>query len=63
MESDVELVGAYADPPAHTTFFLLEATSVAQIEESLAPVIDMGWAETRPVVNLAEAMGRIAGDD
>lgn len=59
MDSDIELVGAYIDAPAHTTFLVLDATSVAQIEEALAPVIDMGWAETRPVVSFAEVMSRV----
>jgi len=59
MESDVELVGAYVDAPAHTTFLLLDAGSAGQIEEALAPVIDIGWAETRPVVDFAEVMSRV----
>ncbi len=42
--------------PAHTTFPLLDAASAGQIEEALAPVIDIGWAETRPVVDFAEAI-------
>jgi len=62
MESEVELVGAYVDAAAHTTFFLLDADSAAQIEESLAPIIDMGWAETRPVVSFAEVMSRVADE-
>ncbi|RLE11903.1 MAG: hypothetical protein DRJ28_09965, partial [Actinobacteria bacterium] len=33
-ESDAELVGAYADAPAHTIFLVLEATSATQIEEA-----------------------------
>ncbi len=52
MESEVELAGAYVDAPAHTTFLVLDATSAAQIEEALAPVINIGWAETRPVGQL-----------
>lgn len=60
MESpDVKLVGAYVDAPAHTTFLLLEAGAASQIEEALAPVIDMGWAETRPVVDFEEVMSRV----
>jgi len=62
MESEVELVGAYVDAPAHTTFLVLDANSVAQIEEALAPVIDIGWAETRPVVSFAEVMSRVTED-
>ena len=50
------------DAAAHTTFLLLDADSAAQIEESLAPVIDIGWAETRPVVSFAEVMGRVTED-
>lgn len=59
MESEVELVGAYVDAPAHTTFLLLDAASASQIEEALAPVIDIGWAQTRPVVDFAEVMSRV----
>jgi len=47
------------DGPAHTTFLVLDATSASQIEEALAPVIDIGWAETRPVVDFAEIMSRV----
>ena len=57
--SEVELVGAYVDAPAHTVFLVLDATSAAQIEEALAPVIDIGWAETRPVVDFADVMSRV----
>lgn len=63
MESDVELVGAYVDGPAHTTFLILDADSASQIEEALAPVIDLGWAETRPVVNFADIMSRVTEAD
>jgi hypothetical protein len=62
MESEVELIGAYVDAAAHTTFLILDATSAGQIEEALAPVIDIGWAETRPVVDFAEIMSRITED-
>ncbi len=57
--SDVDLVGAYVDAPAHTTYLVLEADSASQIEEALAPIIDMGWAETRPVVGFEEVMSRV----
>jgi hypothetical protein len=59
MESDVELIGAYVDAAAHTTFLILDATSAVQIEEALAPVIDIGWAETRPVVDFADVLSRV----
>jgi hypothetical protein len=59
MESEVELVGAYVDAAAHTTFLILDASSAVQIEEALAPVIDIGWAETRPVVDFAEVLSRV----
>jgi hypothetical protein len=62
MESEVKLIGAYVDAAAHTTFLMLDATSASQIEEALAPVIDIGWAETRPVVDFAEVMSRVTED-
>ena len=62
MESEVELIGAYVDAAAHTTFLMLDATSASQIEEALAPVIDIGWAETRPVVDFVDIMSRVTED-
>ena len=62
MESEVELVGAYVDAAAHTTFLVLDASSAVQIEEALAPVIDIGWAETRPVVDFADILSRVTED-
>jgi len=59
MSSQVKLVGAFVDAPAHTTFLVLDADSAAQIEEALAPIIDIGWAETRPVVDFADVMTRV----
>jgi hypothetical protein len=63
MESEVELVGAYVDAAAHTTFLVLDASSAVEIEEALAPVIDIGWAETRPVVDFADILSRVTKDD
>lgn len=63
IESEVELVGAYVDAPAHTTFLVLDATSAVQVEEALAPIFDMGSAETRPVVGFADVMDRLTEDD
>jgi hypothetical protein len=63
VESEVELVGAYVDAAAHTTFLILDASSAVEIEEALAPVIDIGWAETRPVVDFADILSRVTKDD
>ncbi len=60
-DSDVELVGAWVDAPAHTVFLVLDADSSLQIEEALAPIIDVGWAETRPVGDLADTVARRTG--
>ena len=58
-----ELVGAYVDGPAHTTFLLINATEASQIESALAPIIDLGWTETRPVVDFADIMARVTGSE
>jgi hypothetical protein len=60
-DSDMTVVGAWADGPAHTIFFVVDADSPAQIEQALAPVIDLGWAETRPVSDLGDILARTAG--
>ena len=62
-ETGAQLVGAYVDGPAHTTFLLIEADEASQIERVLAPVIDLGWAETRPVVDFADIMARVTEGD
>ena len=63
MESDVGLVGMYVDAPSHTTYLILDADSTVQIEESLAPVIDIGSAEVRPVQDFADIMRRVTAGD
>ena len=61
-ETGAELVGAYVDGPAHTTFLLIEADEASQIERALAPVIDLGWTETRPVVDFGDIMARVTDE-
>lgn len=61
-DSDLQLVAAFADAPAHKVFLVLEADSVVQIEQALAPVIDLGWTETRPVSDFAEILNRLTAD-
>ena len=63
VDSDVELVGAWVDAPAHKVFLVVDATSAVQIEEALAPIIDIGWAETRPVVDAAGILSRLTEGD
>lgn len=63
VDSDVDVIGAWTDAPAHKFFIVVDATSAVQIEEILAPIIDIGWAETRPVVDTADILKRrTAGD-
>lgn len=57
------LVGAWVDAPAHKVFLVIEADSARQIEEALAPIIPVGTAETRPVVDAAELIARRASSE
>jgi hypothetical protein len=52
-KSGVEVVGAYADAAAHAMFFIVDADAAEQVQAFLDPIIDMGDAETRPVVDFA----------
>jgi len=52
------LVGAWIDAPAHKVFMVLEVESAEQVEAALAPIIDIGSAETRPVSDAAEVLRR-----
>jgi hypothetical protein len=61
-ETGAELVGAWVDAPAHKVFFVIDAETVDQVEEALAPIIDIGCAETRPVSDAAELLKRRTAD-
>ena len=52
-KSGVEVVGAYADAEAHAMFFIVDADAAEQVQAFLGPIIDMGDAETRTVVDFA----------
>ncbi len=45
----VTLVGAWADAPAHTVYFVVETDSAEKIQEFLEPAFEIGRAETRVV--------------
>jgi len=61
MDSDADVVGAWTDPAGHKLFMVVDATSARQIEDILAPIIDVGWAETRPVEATADILKRRTG--
>lgn len=45
------VVGAYTDPPAHAMYFVVEAADYGQLRGGLEPIIPVGTAEIRPVVD------------
>ena len=57
-DSGATLVGAWVDAPAHKFFLVIEADTTDQVEAALAPIIDIGCAETRPVSDAAELLRR-----
>jgi len=57
-ETGATLVGAWVDAPAHKFFMVLQADDASQVEAALAPIIDIGCAETRPVSDAAEVLRR-----
>lgn len=48
-EAGATVVGGYADAAAHAMYFIVEATSADQVRLGLAPIIDQGTADVRPV--------------
>ena len=54
----VKLLSSYADAPAHTTFFIVEADSAEKVGAFLLPLLKLGSAEIRPVTDLAEEVKR-----
>ena len=56
----VEVVGAWTDPPGHRMFFVLRAEQPGQLYQGLAPIIDQGTADIRPVTEFAQTIQDIA---
>ena len=54
----VRLLSSYADAPAHTTFFIVEADSSEKVGGFLLPLLKLGNAEIRPVTDLVEEVKR-----
>lgn len=48
-EAGATVLGAYVDAPAHAVYLVVEASSADQIRLGLAPIIDLGSADIRPV--------------
>jgi len=61
-EAGAELVGAWVDAAAHKVFLVIDADTVEQVETAMAPIIDIGCAETRPVSDAAEMLRRRTAD-
>lgn len=51
-KTGVKLLSSYADAPAHTTYFIIEADSVEKVGSFLLPILKLGSAEIRPVTDL-----------
>jgi len=57
-KTGVKLLGAYADAPAHTVYFIVEADSVEKVGTFLLPLLKLGSAEITPVTDLVEEIKR-----
>ncbi|HSQ37087.1 MAG TPA: DUF3303 family protein [Acidimicrobiia bacterium] len=57
-QTGAKLVGAWVDAPAHKFFLVIDANTTEQVEAAMAPIIDIGCAETRPVSDAAELLKR-----
>ncbi len=58
--SGAKVVGSWVDAPAHTVFLLVEAQDVEAVEALMAPIMELGTAEVRPVVEGADIVRRRA---
>jgi len=57
-ETGVKVLGMYADAPAHTTYFIIDADSAEKVGKFLLPILLIGTAEITPVTDLAEEVRR-----
>ncbi len=58
----VKLLGAWVDAPAHTVYFVVETDSAEKIQELLAPGFEIGYAETRVVVDAPALLKQRIGE-
>ena len=58
--SGVTVHGAYADPPGHQIFMVVETETMEQLVKFLDPIIDFGDYEIRPVLNFATAIANLS---
>jgi hypothetical protein len=59
----VKVIGQYADAPAHTVYFIIEADSVKKIADFFEPALKIGHAEIRPVEDGLAAVKRRMSED
>ncbi|NWG09628.1 MAG: hypothetical protein HXX80_04895 [Nitrososphaerales archaeon] len=53
-KAGVKVLGMYADAPAHTVGFIIEADNIDRIGAFLGPLLSIGSVETTPVSDLAK---------
>lgn len=55
----VKIIGAYVDPPAHTFYIIVETGKVENIQTFLEPIIDLGYADIRPVSDAVSTVKKV----
>lgn len=53
---DVNVLGAWVDPPGHQFFFVVETDDYAALVDGLAPIVSSGSATVRPVRDMQAAV-------
>ena len=61
-ELGVKVHGAYADPPGHQIFMVVETNTMEQIVKFLDPVIDFGDYNICPVLNFSTAVSSLSNN-
>jgi hypothetical protein len=56
----VKVIGAYVDPPAHAFYYIVETDAVENIQAFLDPIIDLGYADIRPVSDAYSTVKKVA---
>ena len=59
-EAGATVLGAYTDAPAHAMYLIVEASTADQVRLGLAPIIDQGTAEVRPVSELGKVAAELS---
>ena len=57
-KTGVKILGCYAEAPAHTAYFIVEADSIEKVGSFLLPLVKLGSADVTPITDFLDEIKR-----